>query len=267
MWLPRMGGFTNVKSISRALMNTEHFLFLPNALTERYKLYEEEWFISPPVMVKANGKHGECLNFVTSLWPSWALWLLQARKHIASIWAPTEWSDTSSKTASRIWWCHLVRINTPPPLHLHVTVTMCVFVFASRCPAEPLCYPWPRVGRKQRHLHLFCFCAFSLYLYRNCHTSLLQTDLGYLQFLCAYQDPYFQVMQILANNKDCMDRRVTLLEWYWRHMLHLHWEYQTQRDLFLQASSYSRIVLRESRSVIALAAAIVRSAHPWSPRP
>lgn len=115
MWLPRMGGFTNVKSISRALMNTEHFLFLPIALSERYKLYEEEWFISPPVMVKANGKHGECLNFVTSLWPSWALWLLQAREHIASIRAPTEWSDTSSKTASRIWWCHLVRINTPPP--------------------------------------------------------------------------------------------------------------------------------------------------------
>lgn len=126
MWLPRMGGFTNVKSISRALMNTEHFLFLPNALSERYKLYEEEWFISPPVMVKANGKHGECLNFVTSLWPSWALRLLQARKHIASIWAPTEWSDTSSKTASRIWWCHLVRINPPPPPSTFMLLWQCV---------------------------------------------------------------------------------------------------------------------------------------------
>lgn len=104
---------------------------------------------------------------------------------------------------------------------------MSVFVFPPRCPAEPLCALWPRVGRKQRRLHLFCFCALSLYLYHNCHTSLFQKDLWYFQFLCAYQDPYFQVVQIIANNKDCMDRRVTLLAWCRKHMLHLHWKYQT----------------------------------------
>lgn len=116
---------------------------------------------------------------------------------------------------------------TPPSSPTFILLWQCLSLSLLPDVLQNLCVSCDQGWAESRRLHLFCFCVLSLYLYHNCCTSLLQKDLWHLQFLCAYQDPYFQVVQIIANNKDCMDGRVTLLAWCRRHVLHLYWEYQT----------------------------------------